>query len=852
MNLELSQMLDLLEASPDALWSLAQNGRVLFCNRMAKQLLTGSEIGANFGDLTPFSGTGSWRSQGVSFHSNPNAGGYVVTGRPTHPGSALGPMFEQAPAPIVILSGPNHQVVFANAIYRKLFLPQPDYLGRTIADLLPDAAEQGYVALLNRVFQTGQRFDGRDVHFVVTHQGGPDREFYLNFVYEPLRDARGEIEGVIAVITDHTEEVRQRQALALEQHKLEEIFRDTPAALALWRGPDLVFDKVNPEYQRIFGERQLVGKPMLEALPELQGQGFAELLQQVLSSGIPYVGQEMPAQVSRQEGVLEQRFYDFTYFRIHDLEGRPYGVFDHAVDVTERVLARLALEESQAQLARAIRVAKIGFFDWNLTAGTLTLSEQMQNDWQVNASASLEQVADRIHPQDRQRVDAAVQSAIQTKQKYYCEYRVVLAESREIWVEAQGEATYDKDGQPIRFVGTAIDISERKRRQFELEAARLEAERANQTKSLFLANMSHEIRTPLGAILGFTDLLNRDDLDPAERSEFLSIISRNGRSLTRIIDDILDLAKVESGNLDTETLEFSPQALLEEVRGLLLESARVKALDFRLEIGCNAPASVRSDPTRVRQILVNLIGNAIKFTAEGCVHVCLDAVAEEVVIHVQDTGPGIPAEQRGRLFQAFVQADDSITRRYGGTGLGLILSQRLARLLGGDVVLEGDGSEVGSRFRFSFRGAPGEIDNQAGRQDGELKGQMLLAGRRLLVADDTADNRVLVSHLLTAEGAEVDLAADGEETVRAALKNHYDAVLLDLQMPRVDGYEALRRLQAAGYTQPVIALTAHAMSEERERTRRAGCAGHLTKPIDASELLGTLRRVLSTPSPHSV
>lgn len=838
-------MLDLLEASPDALWSLTAEGRILFCNRLARQLLPGSEVGAEFPRLTHFPGPGAWREDGVSFHCNSTNDGFVVTGRRANPGSTLGTMFEQAPAPMIILSGASHEVVFANAVYRQLFLPPGDYLGRTIGELLPDAAEQGYVAILDRVYQSGERFEGRDIHFTISAQDGPPREFYLNFVYEPVRDSAGQIEGIIAVITDHTEEMRQRQALALERHKLEEIFRDSPAALALWQGPELIFEKVNPEYQEIFGERKLVGRPILDALPELKGQGFAELLQDVLRTGVPYVGREMLARLGREEGVLEDRYYDFTYFRIHDPEGRPYGVFDHAVDVTDRVMSRLALEESQSQLSRAIHVANIGFFDWDLVAETLTLSEQMQKDWQVTPSSSLQEVSARIHPDDRALVEGEVGRALETRQKYHCEYRLLLPDGALVWVEAQGEAIYEETGKAIRFVGTAIDISERKRRQFELEAARLEAEQANQTKSLFLANMSHEIRTPLGAILGFTDLLKRDDLDEEERAEFLSIISRNGRSLTRIIDDILDLAKVESGKLETEHLEFCPQELLEEVRELLAESARLKGLDFLVEVAPGTPARACSDPARARQVLMNLVGNAIKFTAQGAVTVRLSGIGEELTVTVRDTGPGIPAEQRGRLFQAFVQADGTITRRYGGTGLGLILSQRLARLLGGDVVLEGDGSEPGSVFRFHFRSHPLQAAGPAAEDnDRDISGSSALRGRRLLVADDTPDNRVLVTRLLTAEGAAVDLAVNGQEAVAAALSGDYDAVLLDLQMPVVDGYEALRQLQAAGYARPIIALTAHAMTEERERTRRAGCAGHLTKPIDAGELLSTLVRIL--------
>jgi signal transduction histidine kinase/CheY-like chemotaxis protein len=422
------------------------------------------------------------------------------------------------------------------------------------------------------------------------------------------------------------------------------------------------------------------------------------------------------------------------------------------------------------------------------------------------------------------------------------EYRWHLV--RAVSVEEGGEAG-------TRWYGTCTDVTEQKELQAEIQEAKNEAEAANQAKSAFLANMSHEIRTPLGAILGFTDLLKSAELQ-GEQGEFLNVIERNGHALTRVIDDILDLSKVESGQMTIELVPFSFKELVSDVAALFTDKAKKKGITLELKMENNVPATVYSDPARIRQILINLVGNAIKFTSEGGVQICMTGSSRKkdhsfLSLQIKDTGPGIDEQQRARLFQPFMQADNSTSRKFGGTGLGLALSRRLAKALSGDVRLESSELAKGSVFTFEIEVevAPAPVAKAPEMRVVSPREEMRanrLENIRILIVDDSPDNRVLMNLILRREGALVEEASDGQEAVRKALEGEFAVVLMDIQMPEMDGYAALAELKKNRYPRPVLALTAHAMTEERRRTAEAGFADHLTKPIDHD---GLVRAILN-------
>lgn len=395
-----------------------------------------------------------------------------------------------------------------------------------------------------------------------------------------------------------------------------------------------------------------------------------------------------------------------------------------------------------------------------------------------------------------------------------------------------------------------------------LSEARLRAEDASRMKGEFLANMSHEIRTPMTAVLGYAEELGDPTLSEPDRQTAARTIRRNAEHLLTIINDILDISKIEAGKMTVEHVACQPAEVVADVASLLRAKAVEKGLELRVEFKTGVPRTIRSDPTRLRQALINLVGNAVKFTKEGSVRIVLsmDGVGPEprLRIDVIDTGIGLTSDQLGRLFEAFSQADATTARRFGGTGLGLVISRKLAVLLGGDVTVS---SEVGRGSTFSVTVATGDVSNEplvsseteAHHTERSSAKPLPTVRGRILLADDGADNQRLIAHVLRKAGATVDVVENGKDAVDRALAARasgraFDVVLMDMQMPVMDGYAATRALRAAGYTGTIIALTAHAFAEERSKCLHAGCDEFASKPIDRAALLGMCAVACESPA----
>jgi CheY-like chemotaxis protein len=397
------------------------------------------------------------------------------------------------------------------------------------------------------------------------------------------------------------------------------------------------------------------------------------------------------------------------------------------------------------------------------------------------------------------------------------------------------------------------DISERRRFEQALAKARDDAEAANRAKSAFLANTSHEIRTPLNGLVGLARLARRPDVDEARRRQYLEQIADSAETLSAVISDVLDLSKIEAGKLDVEQVAFDLHALLESLRQVYGTLADARGLLFGFERDAGVPRWVWGDPVRVRQVLGNFLNNALKFTAKGSVQLraCVDA-GGKLRFEVEDTGPGITGEVCARLFQPFTQADQSTTRRFGGSGLGLSICRELATLMNGTVGVEsepGRGSCFWAELPLPATEAPAHDSGFGVLEPSPL------AGTRVLMVEDNAVNMTIAVAMLEQWGVSVDQAFDGAQAVvaveqAAAQGRPFDLVLMDVQMPVMSGYEATRVLRArpAGRTLPVIALTAAALSSEREQALASGMTGFLTKPIDARQLHDSLVTALDRSS----
>jgi CheY-like chemotaxis protein/nitrogen-specific signal transduction histidine kinase len=382
----------------------------------------------------------------------------------------------------------------------------------------------------------------------------------------------------------------------------------------------------------------------------------------------------------------------------------------------------------------------------------------------------------------------------------------------------------------------------------QLQAANAAAQAAVRAKSEFLANMSHEIRTPMTAMLGMTELLQMSDLTPDQR-EYADTVARSGEALLQLVNDILDLSKIEAGQLGIEVIGFDLAGLLQEVRELLELKARQRGLSFLVDIAPDVPTRIRADPTRIRQILVNLVGNAIKFTHRG--HVALRAQVKEhgcervlLDLAVEDTGIGIAPEQRARVFEAFTQADASTARRYGGTGLGLAICNRLSQLMQGSISLD---SELGKGSTFHLI-LPVDLETAPLKAaDASAAPAAVSFSGRVLLVEDNPENRALAVRLLQHFGCQVDDASDGAEALARLERAHYDLVLMDCNMPILNGYDTTRAIRAregAGVHVPIVALTASVLPEERQKCLDVGMDDYVAKPFSRRDLEHVLERWL--------
>lgn len=529
-----------------------------------------------------------------------------------------------------------------------------------------------------------------------------------------------------------------------------------------------------------------------------------------------------------------------------------------AVDITEQKESEQKIRSKENRLKLAAKTTGFGTYDLNARSSETIWSDEILQIFGIDNGRSFTRsdMFEQIHADDRDRYRELFQQLLRrdAPENFKLEHRIVRPSGEVRWIVNSGCVLF-KQGQasgfPDRVIGTMQDITERKLFEQSLQRARRAAEAANRSRGEFLANMSHEIRTPMAAIIGHADIL-RDHLSDPDNLQVVETIRRNGNFLLGIINDILDLSKIDAGKLEVEREPVRPDAIVAEVRSLMDVRAAEKKLPLKVSFNGPVPATLNTDAIRVRQILVNLVGNAIKFTDEGKVELIVRFDQEASVLHfeVADTGIGIRSEDHESLFDPFVQADNTSTRSFGGTGLGLAICQRLAHALGGEVKVESEFG-VGSVFTLSIAVAKGVplIKPDLGLDiHSEQRGVEVELSARVLVVDDRRDIRYLAQHFIEKAGGEVLTATNGKEAIdfiESETKPDVDLIVMDMQMPVMDGYEATSELRKRGCTLPIIALTANAMKSDRDACLAAGCTDYTTKPLNSRKLITMIDRLVN-------
>lgn len=739
---------------------------------------------------------------------------------------------------VCILSGPEHRFAFVNEAH--IAVLGFDATGQTVREAQPESVEVH--GILDQVYRTGITAELREIPVTVT-----DRVRYFNLTYAARRSDHGQIDGIMIMGSEVTDQVLARRTQEEHQRSLEEMHRrlaksEEQLSLALRTSRVGFYDWDIRQDILVFSPQMLAdwGLPadyppksladILMNVHEADRDRVSELIARSLTDEEPFHIEYRVRRPDGSVGMMEVRGHVER-----GPDGSPSRFFGTSVDVSTRFESERNLRALADSMPQVVWTARPdGVLDYTNLRWT-----------EYSGSTDPAAWLDFVAPDDRDAAVATWAAALESRHTYEAKFRLLRQQDQTFrWHLVRAIPAFDDAGNVVHWFGTCTDIEDQKRAEDALREA-------SAAKSDFLAHMSHEIRTPLGAILGFAELMRAPGSERAQLDEYLATIEQNSRHLLRIVDDILDISKVEAGQMLLEQVALSLPTLLADIDSVLGMRARERGVEFQLRAATPLPTLVQSDPTRLRQIFINLVGNAVKFTERGEVLVDLAHNDPYLTIRVSDTGIGILPGDEQRLFEAFRQGDASVTRRFGGTGLGLALTRRLCGLLGGELRLVQSEPGIGSVFEATVRV---EVLPQAEFIQDELLSRATptpqsadpsgsLLGMNVLVVEDSVDNQTLLRILLGRAGAEVEVVGDGAAGVEATLHKDFDVVLMDVQMPRMDGHSAARALRDRGYTRPLIALTAHAMKGEREKALAAGFSAFLPKPFTRDALLTAIRDV---------
>ena len=678
----------------------------------------------------------------------------------------------------------------------------------------------------------------------------------------------GTDDGVVVTFVKIDELKRIQEELNRANSLLENLYTSSPAGLSL-HNRNLEYIRINQALADVngFSIEEHLGKTIKELIPDI-AEKVEPILNRVIETDRPICNVQIEG--STRANPDEKRHWNASYYPVDLLNG-DRGVGSVVLDITDRIHTEESLKESQTKLLESQKLANLG--NWEIKLGDNFELDNARAIWSaelfdiygLDPQQSVPTFAEllQLHPpKDRQAIRTAYTKLLDNCTPFNLDLRCDRADGSTRYFNSIGRAARNESGKITKLYGAVMDITERKQIEAELLrqnraleeaiAVAQAADSANQAKSDFLANMSHEIRTPMNSILAVSQLLDFTELN-AEQRKLLGTLKSNGKKLLTLIDDILDLSKIEARELKLNNREFALDALSQNLFDSFISQAKVKGLELTIDVAPELPLWWIGDDFRIQQILSNLISNALKFTEEGKIEVTISPEAQlsnnevEVRFTVKDTGIGIPQEAQANLFTAFTQADNSTTRQYGGTGLGLTISRRIVELMGGTIDVKSSVGE-GSTFWFALPLQTIEQVSESSARESvpsTPSSPIHPDSVKLLVVEDYADNRDLLLFMLNTIGYQADTVNNGQEALDKTAQQKYDIILMDCQMPQLDGYQATKVIrEREGKTDHtiVIGITANAMASDRQKCLDAGMDDYISKPVELGNLSAVLHK----------
>lgn len=779
-------------------------------------------------------------------------------------------LFEASPYPYMLMDR-DMRIIAANRAYLKVTgAAASDVVGRIIFDAFPenaadpDATNLALVrASIERALATRQPDAMPFVRYSIPCPGGGFSERYWSSVHTPILGADGEVAFISQNSLDVTEfyqvdrrsgreaphfgpapgqeageqartHAAMQRALLGERDYLRNLFNQSPGFMAVLAGPRHVFEMANEAYYALVGRRDIVGTPLWEALPDLRGQGFEELLDEVYRSGRPFVGRGIKARIRRVPGEpVADAWVDLLYQPLFGKDGRVTGIFVQGHDVTETHEAQLARRESEERLSEGMVAANMVVWDWDIATGRIVLSHNAEQVLGMRGD-TLDEMSAPLVADDAARLNAAHERAVAEGGSYAETVRYVRPDSgRQIWLDVRGTLRRDEQGRPFSVRGVALDVTERMRAEEQLREE-------HRRKDEFLAMLAHELRNPLAPISSAAQLLRHGALDEGRRGQVTDVIIRQVRHVAGLLDDLIDVSRVTRGLISTARLPCDMRVVVEDA----LEQARpmlaARRQSLALELG-EGEMCVQGDHKRLVQVLANLLNNASKYTPEGGSVTLAAAAADGVVrLSVRDNGIGMSADLLPRVFDLFTQGERSADRAQGGLGVGLAVVRSLVELHGGQVAASSAGAGQGSVFTVELPlMPPGGHGDCAAPVSAPPRP---VANLSVLVVDDNDDAARTLALLLEAEGHAVVVEHSSAAALRRVALGAPDVCLLDIGLPDMDGYALAAHMRAMPAMRAcrLVAVTGYGQRSDRARALSAGFDHHLVKPVDMAALLALL------------